>query len=997
MKSLKLNYFLLFLSSLLLFGGLSAYGWPYYDYPPSYFTPYGSIYIYQFPQCGDGFCDYSEYVYGTCPIDCGSRVPSYPRCGDGLCSFYEYVTNSCSIDCVVHADLGNPPYYPTPTPQPIFCSDGTPAGMCSGTPGVYCNVAGNLTNNPNLCPCPSGYYRSGNQCLNTCSDGTKLGTCSIVNANVGKQCDYNGNLVNAWGPNACGCPIGTTWNGVTCGAPTTSCNMIINPSGWIVDSNTYNPLDGKVTVLINFNNTSPATANIMCGNGLTVTAPCTITAGTTQGTCTGVCTYANSGPYPATKRIVSSLDTGFKCGDQPIQITTPQQVNGTSVISVTDCQTGKPLQSSLIQITSPGTYDPTYATGLYADSSGSTVFTNLPPAVYNLQVSKQNYSSVQLSTNVRAGITTPSSVCLNQIQSSCSLSAYVVGVTPDPNNQFSNNLIYNILVKTGNNSYTVTPSYQSSISSTFSPTSFSLPGYSSYLLNFTIQPSSTFVGSAFANVNLATNDTFCSANLLIPIVLSGGVSISIDDNFRTAYPGQKECFNMILRNTFNEPVDVVLSTSSSMPVSFDFDKVRLSQGEIQSDQMCVTVPSGITGGSQSVFVNALVNKGRGSSASATINIPNQNAFSISSSTDLTQCLELPSNSIIYHKLTLTNLNGKSDDYTATIGTSDDLQVSLLNSDLNAFQSGTTRDITVIVDPSQAQSQGDHYYTLKLITHGVGVFTQNLCYKIKPIYTVAASLSQTSLLLKYNATQSITLNLKNNGNIKDSYIIVPNSRAVTLSQSSITLNAGEDYDIGLYVDAAKINSGTTSNIGFTIYSLNKVANSQTKLTTVVLPVTVLKQPGSKSDLDVVYVSDPDVSFNANTILMKFLIRNNGAKLITVGIQLRGLPLDWMVNVTPSSILSLQPAGEQKFNVTLTVPQGAEARVYDAELAVTTADGLAEKIKGFTIDASSAGSGTPFTSGQFLSGVSNVTLILLILLIIGAVILVINRDRFKAMIK
>ncbi|VVB70960.1 Carboxypeptidase regulatory-like domain protein [uncultured archaeon] len=999
MKTLKFNYFLLILPILFLVGSVSAYGWPYYGYPSNYFTPYGNIYIYQFPICGDGICDYYEYAYGTCPIDCGTIIPQYPRCGDGLCSFYEYETNSCPQDCLFASSLGNPPYYPTPTPQPIFCSDGTPAGRCSGTPGVYCNLVGNLTNNPDLCPCPSGYFRSGNQCLNTCTDGTKVGACSVVNANLGKECDPNGNLINAWGPSACGCPLGTSWNGVTCAAPSANCQMTINPRPFIVDGNTYNPADGKVNIVLTYNNTNPGTANIACGNGLTVTAPCILTPGTTQGTCNAVCSYTNSGPYPATKQIDAILDTSINCGTQPIEILPPQQVNGTTVVSVTDCATGRPLQSSLVQITSAGTFNPAYASGLYTDSSGSVALIDLPPNGYNIQVSRGNYSSVQLSSNVQAGVTAPLSVCLSPITSTCSLTAYLLGITP-PQDQFSNDIIYNLIVKTGNNTYTVTPTYQSDIQSTFSSTSFVLTSYSSYLLNFTIQPTSTFTGSAFANINLATNDSSCAANLLIPLTLPGGVTLDIADNYRTAFPGQKECFNMVLRNTLNDVVDVSLTTNSVLPVSFDFDRIRMSAGEVQNDQMCVTIPTIQTSGSQSsqsVFVSDLTSTGRGGFANVVLNIPNQNAFSATSATDLNSCLQLPSNAIVYHKITLTNNNGKSDDYTATIEPSDDIKVSLLDSSVNAFQKGTTQDVTVIVDPTNAQTQGDHYYVLKLLNHGVTAFTQQLCYTLKPIFSVAGSLSQTSLLMNFNDTQTVDLNLKNNGNIRDSYIIVPSSRAVTLSQSSITLNAGEDYDFNLNIDASKLTSGATNNININVYSLNKVPNGQSKIATIQLPVTVNRRPGQKSDLNGIYVSDPDVSFNNDNILLQFLARNNGASVITFGIQLRGLPLDWNINVTPSSILTLQPGAQEFFNVTLQVPANSEARLYDGQLAVTTADGSAENVKGFTIDATQAGAGTPFTAGQFISGVSNTTLIIIVLLIIAAVILIMNRGRLKEMIK
>lgn len=980
--------FVLFLLVFILAGSISAYGWPYFGYSSNYFTPYGSIYIYQFPQCGDGRCDFSEWAYGTCPIDCMGPVPSYPRCGDGLCSFYEYRSGTCPQDCVVNAQIGNAPYYPTPTPQPIFCSDGTPAGMCSGTPGVYCNAVGNLTNNPNLCPCPSGYYRNGNLCSNLCSDGTLVGACSTVSS--GQKCNYNGILVNSWGPNSCGCPLGKQWNGNTCADPVSSCTMTVNPKPYIVDSNTYNVNDGKANVVLTYNNTAPTTANILCGNGVTITAGCVANPGA-GGTCTATCVYANSGPYPSNKIIDATLDTGVKCGSQPIQVIAPQAVNGTVVVSVTDCQTGRSLQSSLVQVTSPGTYDPTYATGVYADSSGSVLFTQMPPATYNLQVSKPNYTAGQLSVNTRAGVTVPASICLNPTASTCQFNAYVLGITT-PDNINSNQVKYNLIATAGNASYIVTPSYQSSIPITFSSGSFAV-SQGSYLLNFTATPSDpNFVGSAYANIVLQTNQSGCGASLLVPIVIPGMLTANIDDNSRTTFPGGRECFNLILNNKFSDSVNVILSTSSGLfPVSFDYDKIRLARGEISSDKMCVTVPAyQSTGATQTISVTALNNFGPSAYAYASINVPSQTAFSASSSNDLSQCLELPSNSIVYHKITLTN-SAKSDNYNLVVGTSDDIKVSLLSDTLLGFQKGTQQQAVVIVDPSGAQTQGDHYYTLKLLNNGVTAFQQTLCYKIKPVFSVSTSLSQTSLILNYNETQTDVLTLKNIGNIRDSYVINARSRAIILSQSSLTLNAGEDYDIGLLVDASKGSIGLTQNAGIDIFSLNKVSNTLTKLTTVTLPITIKRKPTTKSDLDVIFVSDPDVSFNGNQIFMKFLVRNNGANAITSGLDLRGFPIDWQFNFTPGKTINLNSGQELHLNVTITVPQNSEAKEYDGQLTLISQDGLAEKDKDIIIDATQAGSGTPFTSGQFLSGVSNIVLILIVLLIIAGVILYLSRKN------
>ena len=88
------------------------------------------------------------------------------------------------------------------------CSDGTPYGQCSATVSKYCDN-GNLVNRCDLCSCPAGQtcdlankscYFNISQPVQTCSDGTPYGWCSLTKP---RYCDKSGNLANRC--SACGC------------------------------------------------------------------------------------------------------------------------------------------------------------------------------------------------------------------------------------------------------------------------------------------------------------------------------------------------------------------------------------------------------------------------------------------------------------------------------------------------------------------------------------------------------------------------------------------------------------------------------------------------------------------------------------------------------------------------------------------------------------------------------------------------------------------------
>lgn len=114
------------------------------------------------------------------------------------------------------------------------CLDGTPINSCSGSKPKYCNAAGQLINNCNICSCNLGLLCNLGigDCYSTdyCPDGTQYQACSITRP---VYCTSSGNFSRNC--NLCGCPTGY----INCDLATNGCYDILSNGTKVYISNTF--------------------------------------------------------------------------------------------------------------------------------------------------------------------------------------------------------------------------------------------------------------------------------------------------------------------------------------------------------------------------------------------------------------------------------------------------------------------------------------------------------------------------------------------------------------------------------------------------------------------------------------------------------------------------------------------------------------------------------------------------------------------------------------
>lgn len=124
------------------------------------------------------------------------------------------------------------------------CSDGTPINSCSLTKPRYCNGAGQIIDNCNICSCNDGLLcNSGSgSCYSTnyCPDGTQYQACSVTKP---VYCTSSGAFVSDC--NVCGCPSGYS----NCQSGTNKCYDILSNGTRLYITNTFSDVFPSKTLV----------------------------------------------------------------------------------------------------------------------------------------------------------------------------------------------------------------------------------------------------------------------------------------------------------------------------------------------------------------------------------------------------------------------------------------------------------------------------------------------------------------------------------------------------------------------------------------------------------------------------------------------------------------------------------------------------------------------------------------------------------------------------
>ncbi|MFH1056828.1 MAG: carboxypeptidase regulatory-like domain-containing protein [Candidatus Micrarchaeota archaeon] len=556
-----------------------------------------------------------------------------------------------------------------------------------------------------------------------------------------------------------------------------SCSVSLNPSSVRVGNST--------TVQVSYSGfSSPQNALVSC-SGQSIQAPCT---GSGQGTCTTQCSFSSEQSYPQYKSVTASVE-GTICSPSQATVIAPLSTQGTLLARVTDCESGMALKSASVVVDGEQ---------LYTDSNGMASV-SLDPDLYSIQVSKSGFGSSQATAQVEAGKTVSKSVCLNSASveelENCDFEAVLVhspscpySVNPQP---------YQVSVKNKNDTQNLSMQVSYSSNALTGPSSLLLLPSQQTIVEFD-STLSDLAGARNAIVSFASQE--CTRNIGIQACMSGGLSIEAIQDVVTALPGEKACFDLIVRNKGLASAQVVLSDSSSdssLNGEFSQEELKITPQEIKNVEYCVKASS--TG--LKTFVFTAESEIGDATESVSLDVVSQSSYTASTGA---ACVQVDSIDTVENvKLFITN-NGPSGDYEVELSSveADDnelpLQAFVVQPKIYGFEQGSSRTITVTLNPFDAEA-GKHEFELLLKKDGFVVLQQSVCFEIEGRKNQAIYLTPLSLTIQSGKSASAFLNVENQANQRFRYIVsVPQTLPIQVTPVSFTLSPGESEKVELQV-------------------------------------------------------------------------------------------------------------------------------------------------------------------------------------------------------
>ncbi|MEM4255599.1 MAG: carboxypeptidase regulatory-like domain-containing protein [Candidatus Norongarragalinales archaeon] len=554
-----------------------------------------------------------------------------------------------------------------------------------------------------------------------------------------------------------------------------SCSVSLNPS-------TVRPGE-QTTVSVAYSGfaNAPQSALVSCA-GQQLQAQCT---GNSEGVCTTQCAFAAEQSYPQTKLVSSSIE-GTNCASAQATLIAPLPTQGTVLTRVTECASGSPLQSASVMVN---------GTQAYTDSSGvATAISD--PGFVSIVVSKNGFLPEQTTAFVEAGRTVSKSVCLNTVQSACDFEAELVHSPQCPYSQEPEPYQVKLTNKNATGNTLVQIQYSNDV----------LSGPSSVLLAPSQQTIVEF-NSTLRNLGGSRNaivsfiSSICSKNIAIQACMSGGLEVEAIRDRITALPGERACFDLLVRNRglASSPVTMSYSSSdSSLTGEFSEKQFRITPQENKQVDFCVDAKgSGLK--SFTITASSEIND---ASESVTLDIPSLNVYLANGGT----CVDVSAlDTVESVPVALTN-NGVSGDYEVEmVSLQDDeeenpLQAEIIQNKIYGFEKGTTRNVYVSLDPFDAEA-GEHRFDLLLKKDGIVVSQQTICFDVEDRKMQSVSLTPLSLTIQSGKSASAFLNVENTGNRRLLYsVVVSNVLPIQIYPQNFRLEPGEFEKVELQVSA-----------------------------------------------------------------------------------------------------------------------------------------------------------------------------------------------------
>jgi hypothetical protein len=677
----------------------------------------------------------------------------------------------------------------------------------------------------NVCSPGEDNYICAQDCrqLLTCSDGTPYGQCSPQQPKI---CN-NGVLVDA--AQTCGCGAGQIAQGSQCYQANPSCIVSVNPSTVRAGQNA----DVTVQYQQRSGNGMP-TARVDCGNGQVAYAQCNGNSQT--GTCGIVCNF-DSQPYTPRYQQVNAQIDGRLCSDASVRVIDAVPTTGSVLARITDCDSHVPIGGALFRAISASRNVSVNALSVYSDQMGIAQLPGLPPAVYDFEVSANGYLNNRVSQQAYAGVANPVAVCLTKktcdvtvslvgsngnrfdVLVENKLTTNAIGIVTTTTNTTTNATINTTTNVTTNTTVIVPRVIQLSYSGSFpvsGPSSVSLAAQQSQIVPITVNVPNDYAGQAIALVTAQGNS--CTSQVQLQADASKGITLDSRNTSRNTLPGKKECFDVLVRNKGADRGTVTLSSYGPFTAQFDASQFQLSPYEARQVQYCVLVNDGASGYAQQQ-VSATSPMGS-ANASFTLYTPQQNDFRITNY-NASICQPINLDQVAWTQEVKLQNNAFDSAFDVELQKPDELKAQISPSKLNAFSKGTTRSVYINFDNSATPLAGNYYVDLVLKKDGVTAWMGELCFSASAIDSATLQFSQPAIQLQRGTSKLAFAMLRNTGNYKRTFAISTNTtfQSISVTPTTITLAAGAETPVEIYINAVRGSPLGTSTIPFNVQAVS----------------------------------------------------------------------------------------------------------------------------------------------------------------------------------
>ncbi len=537
-----------------------------------------------------------------------------------------------------------------------------------------------------------------------------------------------------------------------------------------------------VDVVLSYSNASsqPPFGQVNCGNGLLANAQCIATS-SSSGLCVAECFYQTAGTYTV------SANAGAACAAasvtiQPAPTPTPSPPsptaippsgNGVLIVRVQDASSGGAIRNAVVTVNN---------FEAFTDSFGEARF-ELAPGTVAIAVAANGFSPASnASALIASGVVTIKTVRLSALTifQACDVTAELVATPSCSGNEMKFKLR---LTSTANTTTDAYLNYSSAVTLDL-PSQVQITS-SNPVVTLDVNARINNLAGELPPVEIAVKaKAGCVSRAQVPVCKPKGISFLQQPLSQKAVASSRACASLALRNY--EAADQLVYAEATGPFSPAVTQPRFILGafETKGIEVCVDFPTTASGG-VSYAVNARGVTGN-ATAVATFDVTGQNSFSFAPDS----CAAIPSTGRQTVSVNYSNFGSSGDYSLEAVESEDGLEASVVQPLAYGFGAGSTRQFFVQVVSTKALA-GNHFVLLNLREHKTGalVHSRQLCLAAPTQQAAVAVIQPNGLVVPAGQTARVNIAVENTGNAFTKYFLTSGNSLVTLSPSSLDLDAG----------------------------------------------------------------------------------------------------------------------------------------------------------------------------------------------------------------